>query len=135
MIASNFRILPSAAAAALLFATAASSAQPTVQLYGIVDAGVTRVSGMPGGSVTQLASGIMEGSRWGLRGNEDLGGGYRAIFTIENRCELDTGSLSSRPISGSRLPTRLQTPEALGIGSSSRPLKNPPPSPVHGGTI
>lgn len=119
MIASNFRILPSAAAAALLFATAASSAQPTVQLYGIVDAGVTRVSGLTGGTVTQVASGIMEGSRWGLRGNEDLGGGYRAIFTLENRFEVDTGSLSSRPISGSRLPTRLQTPEALGIGSSS----------------
>jgi predicted porin len=115
MIASNFRILPSAAAAALLFATAASSAQPTVQLYGIVDAGVTRVSGLTGGTVTQVASGIMEGSRWGLRGNEDLGGGYRAIFTLENRFEVDTGSLSSRPISGSQLPDRLSSAAALGL--------------------
>lgn len=34
-----------------------------VNLYGIVDAGVTHVSGLPGGSKTQLSSGIMEGSR------------------------------------------------------------------------
>ena len=108
------------AAATLLFSQGAmAQATSSVQLYGIVDAGVTRVSGLTAGNVTQLASGIMEGSRWGLRGTEDLGGGYRAIFTLENRFEVDTGSLSSRPISGTQfLPTRLQTPEALGVGAS-----------------
>ena len=39
-----------------------------VTLYGVVDAGVQHVTGIKGGSVTQVASGIMEGSRWGLRG-------------------------------------------------------------------
>lgn len=106
-----------AAASFMVSHTAVAQTGPNVQLYGIVDAGVTRVSGMPGGSVTQMASGIMEGSRWGLRGNEDLGGGYRAIFTLENRFEVDTGSLSSRPISGNRLPDRLSTATALGLSA------------------
>ena len=83
-----------------------SYGQSKVELYGVVDAGVTRVSGIKGGSVTQLASGIMEGSRIGLRGNEDLGGGYRAIFTLENRLEADTGDISNRPPSRGQLPDR-----------------------------
>ncbi|MDO9313476.1 MAG: porin [Burkholderiaceae bacterium] len=85
---------------------ASSHAQSKVELYGIVDAGVTRVSGIKGGSVTQLSSGIMEGSRIGLRGTEDLGEGYRAVFTLENRLEADTGDISNRPPSRGQLPDR-----------------------------
>ena len=95
------------AALPLAFAMSHSFAQTAnVTLYGIVDVGVQHVTGVKGGSVTQLASGIMEGSRWGLRGTEDLGGGYKAIFTLENRFEADTGGLSNRPISGTQLPDR-----------------------------
>lgn len=104
-----------AMAAMLLCAAASAQAQSSVQLYGIVDAGVTRVSGLAAGTQTQLASGIMEGSRWGLRGNEDLGGGYRAVFTLENRFEVDTGSLSSTPISGTQLPASISSTTALGL--------------------
>ena len=78
-----------------------------VTLYGVVDAGVQHVTGVRGGAVTQVVSGIMEGSRWGLRGTEDLGGGYKATFVLENRFEADTGSLSNRTISGNQLPDRL----------------------------
>ena len=77
-----------------------------VTLYGIVDVGVQHVNGVKGGSITQVASGIMEGSRWGLRGTEDLGGGYKTMFVLENRFEADTGGLSNRPLSGSQLPDR-----------------------------
>lgn len=90
----------------LTAATTVSMAQSKVELYGIVDAGATRVSGLKGGSITQLASGVMEGSRIGLRGQEDLGDGYRAIFTMENRLELDTGGISNRPPSRNQLPDR-----------------------------
>lgn len=86
-------------------AATASVAQSKVELYGIVDAGVTQVSGLKGGSVTQLAS-VMEGSRIGVRGQEDLGDGYRAIFTLENRLEVDTGGISNRPPSRNQLPDR-----------------------------
>lgn len=115
------KLKPIAFAAALLGASAAY-AQSTVQLYGIVDAGVTRVSGLAAGSVTTVSSGIMEGSRWGLRGTEDIGGGYKAIFTLESRFEADTGALSNRPLSGSALPDRLSTTAGLGLPSATAPL-------------
>ena len=56
-----------------------------VTLYGLVDVGVTSVSGLKGGTVTQLASGIMEGSRWGLKGTEDMGGGFK-LYVIYTPC-------------------------------------------------
>ena len=91
----------------------------SVTLYGLADVGITQVSGLKAGSVTQLASGIMEGSRWGLKGNEDLGGGYRAVFTLESRVELDTGSSSNRPISGSQLSDRFSQPALMGLPSDA----------------
>lgn len=123
-----------AAASALCCASLASAqvtGPSTVTLYGLVDAGVTHVSGLKAGSVTQVASGIMEGSRWGLKGNEDLGGGYRAIFTLESRVEVDTGSNQSTPISGGQLSDRyalvgpLQlNPNLLGAGTTQPILKS-----------
>jgi predicted porin len=97
------------------------SSGSSVTLYGIVDAGVTTTSGIKGGSPKQLASGIMEGSRWGLKGNEDIGGGFRAIFTLESRLELDTGSNSNRPISGSQLPDRFSKASLLGLPAPLQP--------------
>ncbi len=98
-----------AALAAIPLALAIGQAQAqtaNVTLYGIVDVGVQHVNGVRGGSITQVASGIMEGSRWGLRGTEDLGGGYKTLFVLENRFEADTGGLGNRPLSGSQLPDR-----------------------------
>ncbi len=97
---------------------ACAGAWAQVSLYGIVDAGVTHVSGLAGGSKTQLNSGIMEGSRWGMKGQEDLGGGFKALFTLESRLEVDTGTLSNRPASGSQLPDRLTAglPAAVAAG-------------------
>jgi predicted porin len=93
---------------ALALASSAAVAQSTpssVTLYGIVDAGVVHNTGVT--NKNQVVSGIMEGSRFGLRGNEDLGGGFRAIFTLENRTELNNGTLGNRPPSGAQLPDRL----------------------------
>jgi predicted porin len=92
-------------AAAATIACASAFSQTT--LYGVADAGITRVTGYAQGSVTQLNSGIMEGSRWGIRGSEDIGGGYKALFTLESRVELDTGGLGNRPASGNQLPGRI----------------------------
>ena len=92
-----------------LLSGTAALAQSTVTLYGVVDAGYNRVSGMRNGTVNSIASGIMEGSRFGFKGNEDLGGGYKAIFTLENRLELDTGGISNTPNSGTQVPGRVAT--------------------------
>jgi predicted porin len=63
----------------------------------------------------------MDGSRFGLRGNEDLGGGYRAIFTLENRTELNNGSGSSRPRTGTPTPDRLNQAALLGLPAALQP--------------
>lgn len=91
----------------LAMATSAAVAQSTpssVTVYGLLDAGVVHNTGVA--NKNQFVSGIMEGSRFGLRGNEDIGGGFRAIFTLENRTELNNGTLGNRPPSGSQLPDR-----------------------------
>ena len=93
---------------------------PSVTLYGLADVGITSTSGMKAGTVTQVASGIMEGSRWGLKGSEDLGGGYKAIFTLESRVELDTGANSNRPISGSQLSDRFSSATLLGLPTDAQ---------------
>lgn len=95
----------------------------SVTLYGLADVGITSVSGLKAGTVTQIASGIMEGSRWGMKGTEDLGGGYKAIFTLESRVELDTGANSSRPITGTQLSDRFSIPSgdnSLGLPTDAQ---------------
>ena len=102
--------------AAVSSACLAQTAPPnTVTLYGLIDVGVQRVTGYKKGTDTALVSGIMEGTRFGLRGNEDLGGGYRAIFTMENRTEANNGTISSKPPSGSQVPDRFSQAALLGI--------------------
>jgi predicted porin len=96
-------------------AQASQPQQSQLQLYGLVDVGYTHVSGLRGGSFNGLNSGVMEGSRWGMKGVEDLGGGYKALFTLESRFEADTGSVSNSPFSGTQLPDRIATPAGLGL--------------------
>lgn len=66
-------------------------AQTNVTLYGILDAGI-QVSNNGKGTQTKMVSGIADGSRIGFKGTEDMGGGYKAIFNLEARVEVDTGS-------------------------------------------
>jgi predicted porin len=110
------------AVACLSSAVWAQTAPLSVELYGIADAGVMRVSGLKGGSNSYVASGIMEGTRWGLRGNEDLGGGYRALFTLESRVEIDTGSTSNRPLSATQLPDRASVATLMGLPATFQPF-------------
>lgn len=62
--------------------TGSAYAADSVQLYGIIDAGVAHYSNGNGG-VTKLGTGIQSGSRIGLKGTEDLGGGLTALFQAE----------------------------------------------------
>ena len=75
-------------------------AQSSVTLYGLIDAGLTytnsQITGTGGGhSNWQMTSGAVQYSRWGLRGAEDLGGGLKAIFTLENGFNVNNGQFSS----------------------------------------
>ncbi|QJP72935.1 porin [Burkholderia glumae] len=71
---------------------APAHAQSSIQLYGQVDAWVGAQK-FPGGErAWGVQGGGMSTSYWGLRGTEDLGGGYRAIFTIEDFFRPQSGS-------------------------------------------
>jgi GBP family porin len=74
------------------FATMAH-AQSSVTLYGLIDAGITYTNNQGGGHAWQQSTGAVNGSRWGLRGAEDLGGGLKAIFTLENGFGINNGTL------------------------------------------
>ena len=78
-------------ALAVLAASGAAMAQSSVTLYGVADIGFARVDNGTN-VVNRLDSGNLNGSRWGLRGVEDLGGGLKAIFTMESGFLLDTGA-------------------------------------------
>ncbi|GAB4396868.1 MAG: porin [Rhodoferax sp.] len=81
-------------AMAVLAASGASFAQSNVTLYGLADVWFGSVKTERGGaSLTQtvMQSGGVNGSRWGLKGSEDLGGGLKANFKLEQGFSLDTG--------------------------------------------
>jgi predicted porin len=86
-------------AMALLGAIGAAGAQTppsSVTLYGIFDTGVEHLTNVnaAGDSLTRMPN--LTGSlpsRVGLRGSEDLGGGLRAEFTLENGFNPDDGNL------------------------------------------
>ncbi|WP_158906976.1 porin [Burkholderia sp. L27(2015)] len=69
-------------------------AQSSVTLYGIVDEGLNYNSNMSGKGSYAQQSGVMSGSRWGLRGNEDLGGGLKTVFVLENGFDASTGKFA-----------------------------------------
>lgn len=68
-------------------------AQSSVQLYGIVDAALTYTNNINDGRTWAQSSGVARNDRWGFRGEEDLGGGYRAIFRLENGFSINSGTL------------------------------------------
>ncbi|KVN26284.1 porin [Burkholderia stagnalis] len=81
---------------ALLGAAGAAQAQSSVTLYGLIDTSITYVHGNngQGNNSWQMLSGNLQGSRWGLKGSEDLGGGLKTIFQLENGFDPGTGKLN-----------------------------------------
>jgi predicted porin len=88
-------VISSAAGALFAAATSSAFAQSSVTLYGIVDEAIRYQTNAGPGGVDQVAfvSGPETHSRWGLRGSEDLGDGWSAIFRLENGFEAFTGQL------------------------------------------
>ncbi|MBV6324612.1 porin [Duganella violaceipulchra] len=71
---------------------AAQTASP-VQVYGLLDAGVVAERGCGGACApARLDSGIASGSRLGVRGREELGGGTAAVYTLEAGILNDSGA-------------------------------------------
>ncbi|MBP0635572.1 porin [Cupriavidus sp. AcVe19-6a] len=94
------------AAAAALACSGGALAQSTVTLYGVVDTNLEYVNHVgavpvasnqfnrgPANDVYRMNSGGISGSRWGMRGTEDLGGGLKGLFVLESGFNLDTGTM------------------------------------------
>ncbi|WP_158901431.1 porin [Burkholderia sp. L27(2015)] len=105
------RVALSSLAIAMLAAASAAHAQSSVTLYGIIDVGIgythndTGVSNFTTANhSTQVGfnNGTLSGSRWGLKGTEDLGGGLSTIFQLENGFSPTTGGFSSAGVEFNR---------------------------------
>ena len=88
------RIVFASAAGMVVFAPVVVHAQSSVTLYGLVDAGIAYTNNQKGASNIQQTSGKLNGSRWGLKGVEDLGGGLKAVFTLEGGFRVNDGTLA-----------------------------------------
>ena len=94
---------------ALAAVAVTSTAMAQVTMYGVMDVNtysrsVTTAAGVDAASVTQFAataatsaasgmsSGGLSGSRWGIKGSEDLGGGLTASFQLESSITASTGA-------------------------------------------
>ncbi|RDK03141.1 porin [Paraburkholderia lacunae] len=84
-------------AATLAVFASAAHAQSSVTLYGLIDAGISYVNNSKSGTshdkLFKYDDGVAQGSRWGLRGTEDLGGGLKALFVLENGFNSGNGTL------------------------------------------
>jgi predicted porin len=88
-------------AVSVLGVFAGSALAADVQLYGILDTGVgyshidMDTSGVDDVDSFEMKSGVGSGSRWGLKGTEDLGNGLTVGFILENGFDSDDGSEDS----------------------------------------
>jgi predicted porin len=100
-------VLPPACLIAFAHVPLGAHAQSNVSVYGVIDLNVERsnhrnVNGVYG-NLTQLKSDGLFGSRFGFTGTEDLGGGTKAMFTLEAGMAPDTGAVGTATKFFSRL--------------------------------
>jgi len=80
-------------------AATAAYAQSSVTVYGVVDAGYNSKSWKADGGIkakgTGIVDGALAGSRFGFRGVEDLGGGLKAEFVIEQGLSVTSAGLTN----------------------------------------
>ena len=69
-----------------------AQAQSSVTLYGKIDVSLMRNKAFGGVSQVTIDSGTVSGSRWGLMGSEDIGGGLKVNFDLEQGFSADTGA-------------------------------------------
>jgi len=82
-----------------LGALSIANAQSTVQIYGLLDTNIqnAKTNVVAGASIVSLTQpridgGGLNGSRWGIRIKEDLGGGLSAIGNLESGFDSTTGA-------------------------------------------
>ncbi len=77
-------------AAAVMAASGVAFAASNVTLYGILDTGIGVSKVKHQDTTVQMTTGMDSGSRWGIKGVEDLGNGYSVGFVAEQALTLMT---------------------------------------------
>jgi predicted porin len=85
-------VIPSLALAALS-GVSTTYAQSSVTLYGEIDNAFAYYNNVGGHSLFAMQGADLTANEWGIKGKEDLGGGYSAIFNLENGFDINTGTL------------------------------------------
>ncbi|WP_206997231.1 porin [Trinickia mobilis] len=80
---------------AILVAASNANAQSSVTLYGSIDVALAYFNNTGHASVFQMQNGDLQSTFWGLRGNEDLGGGLKALFDLESGVDITSGHLQN----------------------------------------
>ena len=86
----SIKIIKSAAAITCLTAMSAAAAS-SVSVYGVIDTGFGVSKGKGQAAKVQAISGGNAASRWGLKGQEDLGGGNYVKFVLEQGLKINNG--------------------------------------------
>ena len=78
-------------ALAVMGASTVAFAASNVTLYGVIEEGVVVQKAKHQDTTVSLKSGFDQGSRWGIRGVEELGNGYSVGFILEQGFNADNG--------------------------------------------
>lgn len=116
------------AAAATGLVAGTAQAQSSVTLYGIVDNGLAYINNVApsagatsgGKSLIKMNNGVWAGNRFGLKGSEDLGGGTKAIFTLEQGFNIMNGTQSTSGLAFHRQAWVGLTNDAYGTVTAGR---------------
>ena len=81
------------------FVVGSACAQSSVVLYGVADADL-RLDHTAIGTLRSIGSGGEGGTRWGIRGAEDLGGGLKATFIFEQGFDIGDNSVTQGNVTG-----------------------------------
>lgn len=79
-----------------VFGSLTAQAASNVTLYGIIDIGVAVQKAGGQDTTVNMKSGTRSGSRWGIKGVEDLGNGYSVGFILEQGFNSDDGSVGNK---------------------------------------
>ena len=79
-------------AAAVMATSGIAFAASNVTLYGTIDAGAVVQKVKDKTATVKMRSGFDSGSRWGIKGIEDLGNGCAVGFQLEQGFEIDNGA-------------------------------------------
>ena len=122
-------------ALAALAAVSAASAQSSVTLYGVVDIGYgAQKTQSRDGTTSSRSTGVMDGAnagnRIGFRGTEDLGGGLKANFVVEQGISPTSSNLFTQRAAtagqqgSNQYPTASANAAILGSSSAFSPSTN-----------